>query len=124
MKSQVLLHYLEFSRHNFCVAIGDTFKLAAAAACKQRYVMPVLPIGDAIACATVDDAGGVILLLWDHLTIPTIVHEVTHVTNAILLKMGVKLCDESDEAFAHHNGMLMELVMRWLQKIAVEPDPY
>ena len=125
MKSQVLLHYLEFSRHNFCVAIGDTFKLAAVAAGKQRNLVPVLPTGDdAQACASVDSAGGVILLLSAHLNIPVIVHEVTHITNAILINMGVKLTDESDEVFAHHNAMLMMLIMQWLDKIGITPSPY
>ena len=113
MKSNIFTHQLEFANAPLCIVVADSFRLGAALAEKHhkgKLQLPKEPAGGLMYDA---DEGFVVLLLYSQLDLPTIVHELTHVTISAFRRMGIKLSAKSEEAYCYHNDMLMRLFMEW-----------
>jgi hypothetical protein len=49
-------------------------------------------------------------------TMSVLAHEIMHITVFTMARLGIKLCDESDEAFCYFHGWLTEQVLRHTMK--------
>lgn len=81
--------------------------------------------GDELEASVVEDDNGVInLIIRPDADINTICHESFHIANGVLDDAGMKLCDNSEEAYAYLVGWVAEQVQKEIKKNLKNELPY
>lgn len=118
-----LIKKLEDPVYNRCIylAVGpqkETFEKCEKILNYTEGFLEVIP--RRLGCMMLMQDGAMILWMpkfkWTISDIDTLTHEIFHLTYAVMSEVGVRLCDNSEEAFAYYQGYITRQILTIMKK--------